>query len=109
MATTRKIVKRKKTVPIPTSVVEETPIPEPIVEEVPIPTPVVEKVPVSEIPESVVEDKLEIKEEVSIEVKAPEKEKNNQDEELIKSLKEKLENGTITDGEAAEYRMLISK
>ena len=70
------------------------------------------------VPEVVKEvvDVVEMVEEVKIEivpepviVPDPPKPVVNQDQEIINQLKEKLINGTITDGEAAEYRALMAK
>lgn len=59
------------------------------------------------------EDIIEIKEEVIVEVEKevilePVVALADQNQEMINKLKEKLMNGTITDGEAAEYRMLVN-
>ena len=58
-------------------------------------------------------DVVEVAEEVKVEVTPAVTFKKedivNQNQEIINKLKEKLMNGTITDGEAAEYRMLVNK
>ncbi|HQF36731.1 MAG TPA: hypothetical protein PLL26_03790 [Candidatus Dojkabacteria bacterium] len=60
------------------------------------------------------EEIMEIKDEAAVVVEKeiiskPVVDLADQNQEIINKLKEKLMNGTITDGEAEEYRMLINK
>lgn len=87
--------------PVESTSVPETPIP---VSEIPA---VEESVPVSNIETAT--DNVEVTETVQVEITSiPRKDPKEEEKELIKTLREKLNNGTITDGEAAELFCLLA-